>query len=185
MGRRRSGSPPISLFSFQDIITSVTGIMILVTLLMSVELVRRPLQEHRPKSSDATPTEESANSPSQELAELQRRKDRNDQAMRELETASTPRKVAAAATNVDRVGRVQVPQLFDSPQRVDDLCEWAKGRDRNGEYFVLIIKPSGIKSFPMLQSRLKQQGFDLGFDVLAANQTALDRNSGAVLNGTP
>jgi hypothetical protein len=41
MGRRRSGAPPISLFSFQDIITSVTGIMILVTLMMSIELVRQ------------------------------------------------------------------------------------------------------------------------------------------------
>ena len=44
MGHRRAGAPPISLFSFQDIITSVTGIMILVTLMMSIELVQRNQQ---------------------------------------------------------------------------------------------------------------------------------------------
>lgn len=39
--RRRSGSQPFSLFAFQDIITSVTGIMILVTLIMALELLDR------------------------------------------------------------------------------------------------------------------------------------------------
>jgi hypothetical protein len=39
--RSRRHAPPISLFSFQDIITSVTGILILVTLLMSLELLVR------------------------------------------------------------------------------------------------------------------------------------------------
>lgn len=32
---------PLSLFSFQDIITSVTGVMVLLTLLMAVELIQR------------------------------------------------------------------------------------------------------------------------------------------------
>jgi hypothetical protein len=41
MSRRRATSNPISLFSFQDIITSVTGIMILVTLIMTLELIQR------------------------------------------------------------------------------------------------------------------------------------------------
>lgn len=43
MGRRGQNSTPISLFSFQDIITSVTGIMILVTLMMTLELVQRTM----------------------------------------------------------------------------------------------------------------------------------------------
>jgi hypothetical protein len=41
MSRRGRGGNPISLFSFQDIITSVTGIMILVTLFLGLEIMRR------------------------------------------------------------------------------------------------------------------------------------------------
>ena len=41
MSRRGKGTTKFSLFAFQDIITSVTGIMILVTLLLSIELLQR------------------------------------------------------------------------------------------------------------------------------------------------
>ena len=41
MSRRGRGGSPVSLFAFQDIITSVTGIMILVTLFLALELIRR------------------------------------------------------------------------------------------------------------------------------------------------
>ena len=39
MTRRRRSGPPISLFSFQDIITSVTAILIVITLLLALDLV--------------------------------------------------------------------------------------------------------------------------------------------------
>ena len=38
---RRRDESPVSFFSFQDVITSVTGILILVTLLLTLELVAR------------------------------------------------------------------------------------------------------------------------------------------------
>ena len=41
MPRRRATGSAFSLFSFQDIITSVTGIMILVTLMLAIELMSR------------------------------------------------------------------------------------------------------------------------------------------------
>jgi hypothetical protein len=41
MGSRRGGGPAITLFSFQDIITSVSGIIVFVTLILSVELAER------------------------------------------------------------------------------------------------------------------------------------------------
>ena len=41
MSRRRRGESPISLFSFQDIITSVTAIMILLVLTLTLELITR------------------------------------------------------------------------------------------------------------------------------------------------
>lgn len=55
--RRRSAGTPVSFFSFQDIITSVTGILILVTLLMTLELVTRArfLAEGPAPGPDALP----------------------------------------------------------------------------------------------------------------------------------
>jgi hypothetical protein len=41
MSGRRSQQPSISLFSFQDIVTSVTAILILVVLILSLELITR------------------------------------------------------------------------------------------------------------------------------------------------
>jgi len=41
MSRKRRGESPISLFSFQDIITSVTAIMILLVLTLTLELITR------------------------------------------------------------------------------------------------------------------------------------------------
>jgi len=63
MARRRSGAAAFSLFSFQDIITSVTGVVLLVTLLLSLELINRvpgaPAAAARPEPAQT------------ELAELQ------------------------------------------------------------------------------------------------------------------
>lgn len=41
MARRRRSTPSISFFSFQDLITSVTGIMILLSLLLALSLTQR------------------------------------------------------------------------------------------------------------------------------------------------
>ncbi|MEX2171732.1 MAG: hypothetical protein WD851_20605 [Pirellulales bacterium] len=44
MKRKRAAGAPLSLFSFQDIITSVTGVLLLLMLLLAVELTqRRPI----------------------------------------------------------------------------------------------------------------------------------------------
>jgi chromosome segregation ATPase len=40
MARRRSAAPRFSLFSFQDIITCTTGIMLMITLVMALRLVQ-------------------------------------------------------------------------------------------------------------------------------------------------
>ena len=44
MSRRRSSSQPFSLFAFQDIIMAITAIVILVTMIMTIELVNRANQ---------------------------------------------------------------------------------------------------------------------------------------------
>jgi hypothetical protein len=44
MSRRRRNGSPFSLFSFQDIVTSVTAVIILMTLLLALELIHRTLE---------------------------------------------------------------------------------------------------------------------------------------------
>lgn len=43
MSRRNRSDNPITLFAFQDIITSVTGILILITLILALALAERPV----------------------------------------------------------------------------------------------------------------------------------------------
>ena len=48
MRRRLTGQPPsVSFFSFQDIITAVTGIILLIALIMSLRLVEPQLTSAR------------------------------------------------------------------------------------------------------------------------------------------
>lgn len=265
MGRRRGGAPPISLFSFQDIITSVTGIMILVTLMMAVELAMRPQKTKAvvPMSTAhvevlRTTMAEAA----KEVEQLRARHERGTQALKEVAAISASelqaearelerilerlqreaneleqkkqdvqnRKEAADKNKVDReadrrktdelvekikemeeqlaklkqqnrvvynpapgssksawlveiagnrvlaaeLEKPEKPQVFDQPTRLADFLAWARGRDRRREYFVLLVKPSGIEAFTQIHVQLKQAGFDLGFDLLSAEQSAID-----------
>ncbi len=58
MGRRRHGGVPVSFFSFQDIITTVTGILILVTLILALDMTttvkRDAATDPAPKDNSAT-----------------------------------------------------------------------------------------------------------------------------------
>lgn len=65
MTRRSSGQPAFSLFAFQDIITSVTGIMILVTLMLAIELLTRT------EASPAAQTVEQVETVETSIAEME------------------------------------------------------------------------------------------------------------------
>jgi hypothetical protein len=49
VSRRKAQGPSVSFFAFQDIITSVVGIFVLITLIMMVELVQREGSTHASK----------------------------------------------------------------------------------------------------------------------------------------
>lgn len=56
MSGRRSAHPSISLFSFQDIVTSVTAILILVVLILTLELISRKFVEAAGSAAATTTT---------------------------------------------------------------------------------------------------------------------------------
>lgn len=267
---RRAQANPISLFSFQDIITSVTGIMILLTLLMALELSQRSLQSPSVQTAVVTDQLETAVVDSeQEIARLEADLANRDKKLQELAaiderrlldesadieqqvsqlTASSPdlakqaeqaarRREQAEITNQDRqkdidtaralteraaeveaklaklqstnrviynpapgssksawlveitdselraapLGQATSPTVFkgNASARLAAFRAWARTRDRRGEYFVLLVKPSGIDAFDELHEALGKLGFDLGFDIVDAAETVIDDQTGA------
>ncbi len=265
MASRRGGAPPISLFSFQDIITSVTGIMVLITLLMSIELVQRnskqpPIQTSTAHVDQLRSTIAEAQA---EIEQLRARQQSSDKVLREavvvsqfqlreesrelerllerLETDAVDLKLQIRDTllreeNAQKIQNNEqrlVDELTNKLQELQSLIDklikenrviynpakgnsktawlveisstrimtapldnaasirvfgqttrqaefltWAKNRDHRQEYFVLLIKPSGIDHFLELQEKLAKHGFDLGFDLLAEDQTAIVPDGG-------
>lgn len=262
---RRSSSPPISLFSFQDIITSVTGIMILVTLMLGLELIQRTVNAPPQKTAEITTAMETAvenvveeiEDLKQQLAatqqdvmelagidpedlirelkelevvnrrlkedvtESERQSTEADRRKKEAEAEKARRKndprtleemtretrrieeelrklkqsnrvifnpAAGSAKQpwlvelsdrgftVAEVGKVQPPSKFAD---LNAFHSWASKRDATNEYFVLLIKPTGVDSFPQITALLQQLKFDLGYDLLTANQIAIDPETGA------
>jgi len=71
---RRGGGPKITLFSFQDIITSVSGIMIFVTLLLALDLSERTLQGgENPAERDSSDLRRRIEAAGAEIEDLRRR----------------------------------------------------------------------------------------------------------------
>lgn len=275
MSRRGRGGTPISLFSFQDIITSVTGIMILVTLFLALEVIRRKegSPDHRTKALTQELVQASANATkvkatlegnrrqieqlrtalagneSQLLetvkvdadevtrklrdldelnklmaGELQESEARRRQTEKELEEmrsreadkqtdkqtieqlaktvqeklqelqklrqanrvifnptqgdSKSPWLVELSATAIlsAQLGKKEKPQSFATAAA---FKAWAAKRSKAGEYFVLLVKPSTVDKFLDARQSLEKQGFDVGFDLLRDDQTAIDPELGA------
>ncbi|HRU05309.1 MAG TPA: hypothetical protein P5137_05990 [Candidatus Brocadiia bacterium] len=104
--RRGGDSAPLSLFSFQDIITTVSGIMLLVMLMLALEVVARPAGKPAPAALPKAATS---------AEEVERLRQEIAQARREVEQA--------AKLNLD-----------DAPAKVARLeQEMAKTRERTAQ----------------------------------------------------
>lgn len=100
---RKDDSPAISLFSFQDIITSITGIMFLVVIMLMIFLF-----ESKPKSSDDPETAKMKKSVAAEITalqksldELKKEEERQKKALEELMKMS-PEKIAARKRELEK-----------------------------------------------------------------------------------
>lgn len=89
MSRRGRSGPTISLFSFQDIITSVMAIVTVITLLLALDLVQRK-ESRGDDASAALAVELTArlNHAETELSQLQRIADQTDDLVRDVADAS-------------------------------------------------------------------------------------------------
>jgi uncharacterized small protein (DUF1192 family) len=107
MGRRGRSGSPFSLFSFQDIITCVSGIIILITLILAVELAQRT--QARPVASAAEVAEDIRESIAATQAEIARL---------EAELQARSSRVREAATQHEELLKAE---LFAVNQQVESL----------------------------------------------------------------
>ncbi len=262
MGRRKGNSVPFSLFAFQDIITSVTGIILLITMMMAVELVQnmqraasapqeqksstvertlrgaieentqeivrleRLLEEtttirfdadalrrrlanlsaataelekqttqieatqqeiEQRKAELAEQAKELTPEAIEELAQHQRYIAEQIEAMRQANRVIFNRPEGAAKSpwlvelNADTIlvaemGARRYPEKFAN---VAQFLEWLQGVNNGSVYFVILVKPDSIETFAALRQELQNRQFEVGYDLLRADQTAIDPNSGA------
>lgn len=259
MRSRHKKSAPFSLFAFQDIITSVTGIMILITMTLALELVQKATSSPREMTpAIAEQVEDALEENGREVARLERilsegagtiriemdtaRKrlgelQRAREELNEQNASLTVDVSAAAARKTDAEAQAQSVSpvaverilekfeaiqnqvrklkesnrvVFNQPEGTtkqswlvqidstsvlvaesgkttapldfstsEEFLGWAGRQDANSMYFVLLIKPSGVERFGPIRETLQNDGFDLGYDLLAADQTAIDLETGA------
>lgn len=268
MRRRGSSAATISLFSFQDIITSVIGIMVLLMMVLAVELVSRKqaspvvqtefiiqallaeitnvdsqidrlrdnsIADELNSLASLSPTavdrerfdlNSSFQSIVSEFSSNQKEIARLQASLREVEDlyasrSSLQSSVKSTQAQIDDIERrrakiaagnrlifnpqsggksawlVEIggdnikvaqaganlpPIVFEAPDakiRLKSTIEWAKSRSRGAEYFVILLKPSALGVRHELETELRGAGFDLGWELLDDDQTAIDPETGA------
>ncbi|MBE6378874.1 MAG: hypothetical protein E7051_08685 [Lentisphaerae bacterium] len=119
---RKDDSPAISLFSFQDIITSITGIMFLVVIMLMIFLF-----ESKPESSDDPETAKMKKSVAAEITalqksldELKKEEERQKKALEELMKMS-PEKIAARKRELEKKYAQAAQNLFKLQQEQNEM----------------------------------------------------------------
>lgn len=129
MSRRdRHADPPMSFFSFQDIITSVTGILILVTLLLALELLTRVevQQTPIPSAAEITALQEDINEARQHHARLREDGRRLQTILTEL-SGTSPIAPAVELSNAERTLAVK-QRALDETNAALERASAAKAR---------------------------------------------------------
>jgi hypothetical protein len=165
--RLRSGKARVSFFAFQDMITTVTGVLLLITLLLTLYLTARP-DVPAPGESVRDKLARARDKLTARTAELQRRQ-LQEMALtnRIFVVAETDRSgkqpvlVVLSATNgwVSRLGGANVAEF--SIGKFDDLLkQWNPAAQR----IVFYIRPSAIAHFDACRRLAVDRSFDIGYD---------------------
>jgi DNA polymerase III delta prime subunit len=109
MGRRKFTGSPLSLFSFQDIVTSVTGIFVLITLLIAVELSQRVLkQKSQPPPQRSESYDEEIQAELERIAKLEQLQGAPSEEVPEFATYTTQSAEQARSDLKAEIARLQV-----------------------------------------------------------------------------
>lgn len=108
MSRRGRSGPSVSLFAFQDIITSVTAILIVIVLLLVLDLVQRKESRNHPVDQIATDLKSRLETLQAEIDRLQAQADSSTTAVQQVSTvteASLATDIDALRANIEKVTR--------------------------------------------------------------------------------
>jgi hypothetical protein len=170
----RNKKARVSFFAFQDMITTVTGVLILVMLLLSLRVTQSAF------SNSATTRNQLREQVEQARRELAEKTEALGQRQSELSALSNrvfvipdldssgkqPVLVVVSATNgwCSRLGQTNRTQFRINKGGLEFkalLNTWDARRDR----LVFYVRPSGIAHFLDCLELAKQGGFDRGYDV--------------------
>ena len=119
MSRRRRKSAPFSLFAFQDIITSVTGIMLVITMLLALELLERTdASPPRATAAISKDLKQSIEAADREIDELEQRLKKKEE------------RLAGAASVSPTQLRRQIGDLEDANRRLRNRISQSRQRDQ-------------------------------------------------------
>lgn len=122
---RRGGGPAISLFSFQDIITSVMGILLFIALLLALQLVQAAARVQE-IATETGPTDDEVRSLEQKKAELEEELQQMTQASQDYREIS-PEAAAALRRHVEELAE----RLREIEERTEK--EFARGNQEMRE----------------------------------------------------
>ena len=120
MARQDNDSNPISLFSFQDIITAITGIMFLVVLLMIILFMQNYLQRTPTQPATSAALQQEVSRLQQQLQKLQHEQDRFEQSLTELQQFS-PEALQQHKQLLQQQIQIQRQQLQHNSRLLDQL----------------------------------------------------------------
>ena len=158
MAHRKRGRSPFSLFSFQDIITCVSGIIILITLVLALELSQRKQGSPKIQTAKLTAQLREAIADAQaEVARLEADLNRSTTKAQELAGVSPPvmqRDLFAINEQIKSFeAEIALLQKQDAQIAEEDVKMQAKRFDREKENKKLAEEELEVKDF---EDRLKQ-----------------------------
>lgn len=168
----RSSSGKVSFFAFLDMITTVTGCLLLITLLLTFSI--------KPDSSAA---ETARNAVQNQLEQAQAKLQANEQELRRRQlqavaltnrifvvpeadrSGKQPVLVVLSATNgwCTELGQTNAVEFIAQPDNTDFrrvLDKWDPARQR----LVFYIRPSAVALFTTCRELASERGFSIGYD---------------------
>jgi hypothetical protein len=173
--RLRQSSARVSFFAFQDMITTVTGVLMIVMLLLSLEVGQRVADAAALKTSQAPVREEldearqrlgsNAEVLRQRRAELSALHNRVFVMREEDRSGKSPVLVALSATqgSCSRLGQTNLLE-FPVGGGNGEFRKLLERLNPRIERLVFYVRPSGIAVFDACRALAEQRGFTIGYD---------------------
>ncbi len=171
--RLRSSSARVSFFAFQDMITTVTGVLLLITLLLTLYLNNPPvLPAESIRNATREKVEQARAKLAADLAALRRQQSQAAALTNRVfvvpdadHSGKAPVLVVLSATNglCTRLGQTNVVEFLARPDNADFermLDSW----DARTERLVFYIRPSAVLHFRACEPLAVSRSFSIGFD---------------------